>query len=71
MKAEHKFNKGKGKGREVESDDGQIANRRADMPETEGLGERHLNKQELERQRYGSREVVEGGNEVSGTERDC
>lgn len=72
MKAEHKFNKGKGKGkgREVESDDGHIASRRTNMPEVEGLESRQLNKEELERERYGSREVVEGDNEVSGTERD-
>jgi len=67
MKAEHKFNKGKGKGREIESDDGHVASRRTNMPEVAPLENRQLNKEELERERSGSRVVVEGDNEVSGT----
>lgn len=68
MKAEHKFNKGKGKGREAESDDGHVANQRTNMPEVEGLEDRQLNKEELEREKYGSQKVSQGDDSVSGVE---
>jgi hypothetical protein len=65
MKAEHKFNKGKGKARDVESHDGPSASARTDRLEIEDREGRQLNKEELERERYGSQKVIEGEQGVS------
>jgi len=69
MKAEHKFNKGKGKGREVESDVGHIASGGTNMPEVESLEDGQLNKEELEREKYESQKVSQGDESASGVER--